>query len=340
MTKYLAHTIKGLESITQDELQDKIRDIHIHQTSQKKIIFESSEIFKDPSIFRTFDDLSIFVVSKEFENTEDILLLIDTIKFEDYRNSLSQIRKLDNTYSITISTYKNNDVDKKYALDGLSRLISHKYSWEYTPLIHSNFDIRIQIEKNTVLILIKVYSQSLFFRKYRSSSQKGAISPAIAGAMLYHLTNGNSGYKIVDNFCGSGTFLCEGLLDGNEVFGGDISTDSVKIAEENLQSISKGSQIKELDAQKTNWQNSYFDIAISNLPWDKQIKTDHFTKLYSEAIKEYGRILKPNGSLALIGSKPDLMIKYVKQIFPDRKSNIEIFKIGYLGQTPTVVFLK
>jgi 23S rRNA G2445 N2-methylase RlmL len=97
---------------------------------------------------------------------------------------------LNNSFSVTVSTYKNKKIDKKNLKTKIAEKITSKYLWGYTPLSHENFDIRIQIESNKVLIIIKIFSKSLFFREYRIQSQKGAIRPSIAGAMLYYLTRG------------------------------------------------------------------------------------------------------------------------------------------------------
>lgn len=97
-------------------------------------------------------------------------------------------------------------------------------------------------------------------------------------------------------------------------------------------------KIKVLDALTTHWPDSFFDCAISNLPWDKQIKVSSITNLYAGAIKEYARILKPNGKLCAIITKPDLFVKYVKKYFPMK--NISQLKIGLLGQTPTIIFVR
>src|SRR3989304_2736767 len=58
--------------------------------------------------------------------------------------------------------------------------------------------------------------------------------------------------------------------------------------------------LKVVDATHTNWSNGCFDCAISNLPWGKQVEINHITSLYAGTMKEYQRILKPDGKLCLI----------------------------------------
>ena len=178
--------------------------------------------------------------------------------------------------------------------------------------------------------------KSLYKRKYRKCELKGALKPTIAAALCY-LIFPKKGEKLVDNFCGSGTILCEGFLYGLDPYGGDISPEAVSCACENIKQLSPNlmTHIKCLDAKKTNWPDSYFDHAISNLPWGKQVNLEGVVKLYSSTIAEYARILKEDGSIVLLGMKPNLIIKHLKKNFPNYK--IEKFKIGFLGQNPWVV---
>jgi len=340
--KFIAHTVKNLEQIALSELQFKIKDFVLDEIDVKKVRFESTGLLKAIPNLYTLDDLSIYVLSFELQSdlVKDIINVLKDVELMFYRRILGELRELDTTFSITVSSFKNNNIDKELLKNEYAAYIKRTYKLKFTPLDHSNFDIRLTIEKKICNVYIKVLSRSLFFRDYRVKSLKGSIRPSIAGAMLSYLTKGKSNYNIVDNFCGSGTFLCEGLLTGNNISGGDISKESVAIAQENIGTINqaKVQNIKQLNAMKTKWSANYFDIAISNLPWNKQISISHITELYSEAIMEYGRILKPDASIALIGYKPDLMIKYLKKAFPDDKREIKTLKIGYLGQSPTIVF--
>jgi len=342
LRRFIAHTVKGLEKISEGELTDKLKGINIISIIPKKVIFDWNNIPNEPNVFRTIDDLSLFVGYFEYKDFGSLYYKLSKVELSHAINTIKKIRKIDNTFSITISKYQARGIELDVIARKIVKQISKKYKLQHTPLVHSNLDVRIQVEKNTVYVLIKLFSRSIFIRNYKGEGQKGSLRPSIAGAMLYYITSGKGNFRTIDNFCGSGTFLCEAYIDNNIVFGGDISPASVKITRRNLGNMNYAytERIKKLNAMKTDLPSNYFDIAISNLPWNKQVPVDHFTKLYSSAILEYGRILKADGSIALIGSNPDLMIKYIKEIFPDRKNQIESIKIGYLGQNPSIVFSK
>lgn len=251
------------------------------------------------------------------------------------------MRTVNNTCSITFSNFKNRDINSGHLKAETAKLIGKKYKLEYTERAHDNFDIRISVEPQKAYLSVKVYEQSLFRRDYRKDSQKGALRPSIAGAMVFECLSGLQSAKVVDNFCGSGTILCEALICGHKIFGGDISRDSVQIAKNNIAAIDNDgvdkcvSNIKVLDATNTLWPDNTFDAAISNLPWDKQVEVDFVTKLYADTIKEYRRILKMDGVLCLIGTRPEIAIKYLRLHFGKRDTSV--YKLGYLGQTPSIV---
>ena len=145
------------------------------------------------------------------------------------------------------------------------------------------------------------------------------------------------GLQMVDNFCGSGTFLAESALFGHVPHGGDINEAGVKTAIATLSTHLKikNPQVFVQDAIATKWEGNKFDLAISNYPWDSQIKVESISELYELSVREYARILKPNSALCFILTKPDLMVKFLKQYFPNH--TIHTQQIGYLGQTPWIV---
>ena len=148
---------------------------------------------------------------------------------------------------------------------------------------------------------------------------------------------GKESSKLVDNFCGSGTILAEAHILEFNIYGGDIDIKNVMNTKKNLSNLNfkQFENIKEVDATKTKWQSNFFDFAVSNLPWDKQISVERITDLYIKTLEEYKRILKPNGRLSLLVHKPQILIRYAKKYFPNHK--IESTKISFTGQSPTIV---
>jgi len=344
-TVFIAFTTKGLEHITEREIKKEFPGVSILEILQKRILFsvdgDSKTHFDLNDLLRlkTTDDVHVLIKDfKEIKNLDENFISehLPLTEIDMSFKLISQLRVLDKTFSLTISKYKNNLVDLDSLRSQVSKKIETHSGFEYLSQDHGNFDIRIHVEGSRVLVSCRLSSISMYIRPYRICEQMGALKPTIAAA-LCELITPTEGDKIVDNFCGVGTILCEASFLGLEPSGGDLNEESVHCAVRNMKNLSKkhAKNLKSLDATATNWPSSYFDCAVSNLPWGKQVDLTRVVNLYSNSIAEYARILKKDGSIVLLGIKPDLIVKHLKKNFPDHK--IRKFRIGFLGQTPWVV---
>lgn len=335
--KYIAYCTKGLEEVVKREITSFIYDANVLEVANKRIVFDSEENVDKLVMLKTVDDLGLFVTSVENINSvENLVELVKKTDFRNYFNRINNYRNLKDKFSVTASI-AGSKLSTSESIKQVVSTIHSKYLWELEEFDHTNFDIRIFIDHKKLYISVRLTSESLQHRSYKTTSKLGSLKPTIAAAMVFMAQRGRRNLKIVDNFCGSGTILCEAINLGNEVYGGDIDNESVDIARNNLKNLHYKNldRIKNLNATNTNWQNGYFDCAISNLPWDKQITVDSITNLYIGTVEEYRRILKQGGNLCLLVSKPELLIKYLKRSFPSQE--IHSFKIGLLGQAPTIV---
>jgi 23S rRNA G2445 N2-methylase RlmL len=338
--KYIAYTTKGLEFIAEEEIKSKL-NAKIQEVADKRIIFDSNASYEQLVQLTTVDDIGLLIAHKEnITSAQNILEILENIKFDELRKTLSTFREVENnTFSITTSFARVKHINIQQVVSAVSETISQKYDWKFEELQHTNFDIRIFIDKVIMYISVRITKESLHHRSYKTHSASGALRPTVAAAMVLLATKGKQHAKVVDNFCGSGTILTEALRMGNDISGGDINPESVIAAKKNLKNLSSNQEknIHILDATKTAWPSHFFDCTISNLPWDKQIVIKSITELYEDTIQEYTRILKDDGVLCVLVSKPELFIKYTKKYFPNK--DIVQYKIGLLGQTPTIVLL-
>ncbi len=338
---YIAYCTKGLEQIVEQEIVSYIKDAHILEVLDKRIVFKTHASFETLVRLRTVDDIGILLASdEEVTALPQLLEIINGLDLRKTRSMLQQVRTLDpQTFSLTISSAKNK-LDSKEITRTAAQEISQKYQWEYRAFDHSNFDIRIFIDGSKLFISVRLTPESLHHRSYKTVSKPGSLKATVAAAMVVMVTEGKQNLKVVDNFCGSGTVLCEAFFMGNSVYGGDSDPESVTISQNNLSRLGfdQLDHIKNLDATKITWNSDFFNAAISNLPWDKQIAIGSITDLYRKTLEEYKRILQPEAALCLLVSKPDLLIKHAKHVFPNHQ--ISSYKIGLLGQTPTIVFIK
>lgn len=325
--RFVAYTIKGLEETVEKELLEKLGAIKVVQKGDKVIVFDYEGKFELLTKLRTADDIGEFVCPLDSLQLNNLSQVLESIK---------TIRQLGNTFSITTSI-ASVETDKetliKKVSDGLSKL-----GLTYTPDNRSNLDFRIFLNKDIGFLAIRLTKEPLNKRNYEVGNYLGALKSTIASTMVQIATeNLPKQARIVDDFCGSGTILCEAFLNGFPVYGGDISSEAVTLTTKRLKMLGSivSENIKVQDATKTKWNASYFDCAISNLPWDKQHEITHITELYANTIKEYKRILKPKFRLCVICHKPELLVKHIKKEFGD--VSIKRIDIGYLGQTPSII---
>jgi tRNA (guanine10-N2)-dimethyltransferase len=159
------------------------------------------------------------------------------------------------------------------------------------------------------------YSKRDYGRPERDSLS-GMIPPKLAKMML-NLSGAKEGDKILDPFCGSGTIVNEALLLGlKNIYGFDISKKAVEDTNNNLkwlekefsQDISKV-EIKEIDVMKISEHLSLSSIdAVCTEPYlgpqrgkiEPQAVKKELDKLYSEALKELHKVLKPKAKVVII----------------------------------------
>jgi len=332
---YIAFVTKGLESISQRELTS-ISGVTIQNIGDKFIRFHFEGDLKLLAQLRTVDDVGLLVDEFSISGEQNsIAKLINLDNLEERIGLLKETRSLGKNFSVTVSIYKSPQFHRDNLQQEVADAIASRLKLEFTPLDHSNIDVRVNIDKSECFTTLKLFSHSLYKRDYEHTSHIGALRSTIAAAMLYELSGSGTGLKLVDNFCGSGTLLCEGIGLGYEVYGGDIELNVVDIAKQNLRRLGiSNPNIITQNATNTKLPNRTFDVGVANFPWDKQIEISNISPLLAGAIKEYARNLKPRAKLGFISTKPELVLKYMKKYF--QVKNLREFKIGYLGQTPTI----
>ncbi len=178
----------------------------------------------------------------------------------------------------------------------------------------------IIIKKNNKIILGHTVAvqdfKSLSFRDYGRPARddlSGMIPPKLAQIML-NLSKTTKKEKILDPFCGSGTILTEAMLMGyKKIIGTDISSKAIKDSQENIKwtqtkfNITTQPKLFQCDVKKLSKYLSNTDAIITEpylgpqrgkINIAKTIK--ELEKLYSSALKEFSKILKPNKRIVMV----------------------------------------
>lgn len=338
--KFLAYLTKGLKGIARDEVREKVPEAQIERSSEKYLVFsaEKDSINKILEL-RVVDDAHVLLKFQKFDEKPDTGKAVENIPLEEIskaRELIEGFRSVEDVFSLTTSKYRNENIDLEVLEEKVSENLEKSTGSEFKESRHSNFDIRIHFEEKNMLVSVRLTEKPLYFRDYWQQGKKGSLKTSIA-AGICRTANIEDGDKLVDNFCGAGTILCEAATQGAEVSGGDIDRGAVQTTRQNLKELDGEAEnrVKKLDAKSTDHPDNYFDIAVSNFPWGDQVDLNA-VELYSEAIEEYSRILKKNSEIVILGKHPELAEKYIKKNFPQHE--IKQFDLGFLGQTPTVTY--
>jgi len=155
-----------------------------------------------------------------------------------------------------------------------------------------------------------------FGRPWRDD-KSGMLPPKLAQIMLNLSGKTEKGAITLDPFCGSGTIITEAMLLGRKnLIGADISDRAVEDTRKNIGWIEEKFNLPKTDCQLFN--QSVLDIskvikeksidAIVTEPYLGPQRGDHNTaktiaeleRLYSSALKEFKKILKPDGKVVMV----------------------------------------
>lgn len=339
--RYIAFVTKGLEQVVVEELKHIIKDVEILEVGDKRVLFDSKQPLTTLTRLRTVDDLCLFVAKVEsVQDLDSLLLAVREMNFDHFHSIIGEQRALKDDFSITTTIVGVENFAASQLADAVRGDLSKRFSWFYTELDHSNFDVRIFIDRTIAYISVRLTAQSLMHRNYKKLSKPGSLRPTVAAAMVYLATRFRGGLSVVDNFCGSGTVLCEAAAIGNKVSGGDIDAESVSISVSNLKNVvaRRDPQVRVLDAVKTRWPDESFDCAISNLPWGKQVDLQSIATLFEGTINEYSRIVKGRGVVCVLTPRPEPLIKYAKKYM--KGCQITLVPVSFTGQSPTIIVIE
>ncbi|MDO8260285.1 MAG: DNA methyltransferase, partial [Candidatus Magasanikbacteria bacterium] len=161
--------------------------------------------------------------------------------------------------------------------------------------------------------------KELSYRDYdrpAKDSKSGMLPPKLAQIMI-NLSGVSEDEILLDPFCGSGTVLMEGLLMGiKKVIGSDISKKAIDDTKINtdwaIDKFNISNQSYSLTLKSATELSSFLDKksidAIVTEPYLGPQRGDHeirkvkqeLEKLYSDTIREFKKVLKPNGRIVML----------------------------------------
>ena len=343
-----AMTHAGLETVAADEIT---RDLggEIKKTARGLVVFRVESLTPEVLKLRTTEDVYLLAWgshSLTFKPEDLDTIRTWTARKPDWprlfklHHSLRPKTKGRPTYHIVCQMqgehgYRRADAREAF-IAGLAGKIPH--GWQYTNE-NAWLEIWLTIRGKMATCGVRLSDRTMRHRTYKIEHVAASLRPTLAAAMA-RLAGIGPGMIVLDPMCGAGTILAEmvdvaGTRRGDpvRVLGGDIDSNAVFVASQNLEKIS-GVDLARWDARRLPLPDHSVDRIVCNPPFGKQLSTiEEVGPLYHAAAAEWNRVLKPGGRAVFLVMETELLrgILSSRGWNPTRQSRVRL-----LGQ-PTVL---
>lgn len=207
--KLIASTTMGLESIVTRELKElNYKNI---ETFNGRVEFNGSinDIIKTNLWLRCADRIFLKMGEFKAESFEELFQKTKKIKWEDLIpiDGNFQVSWISSVKSKLFSKRDCQSIIKKAIVDRLK----FKHKTETLTETGSVYKIKVQINKDIVLLSVDTSGEPLHKRGYRIKNNEAPIKETLAAALIY-LTNWRGDRTIIDPTCGTGTIAIEAAL--------------------------------------------------------------------------------------------------------------------------------
>jgi 23S rRNA G2445 N2-methylase RlmL len=172
---------------------------------------------------------------------------------------------------------------------------------------NASVEIWLTIQGATAICGLRLSDRTMRHRSYKTEHIAASLRPTMAAAML-RVAALRPGQVLLDPMCGAGTFLAEALEFARGVRGavrivaGDIDISALRAARANLRRLGSVPLVH-WNAERLPMEDHSIDRIVSNPPFGKKHgRPEEIGSLYQRILREYDRVLRPNGSAVLLVS--------------------------------------
>jgi len=271
--KLIATASFGLEAIVRDELKDLGYENLI--TDNGKVEFEGTfyDICKTNIWLRTADRVLLKMGEFEARTFDELFEKTKAINWGNIieKNGKFPVARISSVKSDLFSKSDSQSIIKKAIVESMKKT----YNLDWFEEDGAEFEIKVQILKNKVTLMIDTTGEGLHKRGYRAFINQAPLKETMAAALLKLARFRGMDRALLDPTCGTGTFLIEaamiakniapgvnrrfasekwGVIDENYwldardeaysletpdnetiIFGSDISEDAINIAKHNIE---------------------------------------------------------------------------------------------------------
>jgi len=290
--KQILKTIKGLEPI----------------------VIQETKSYKPKKIL----DETIKINSEKIQKPKSATKVYQFIKKFNFKNKTEIINQ-----DLKIKKYLKNSFVVRCKRTGKHDFNSIEIEQKLGEKIHKKYNIKVNLENPETLIYVEIINNvcliglnpiNLEKRNYKVRTTSQTLNSCIAYSLL-KLANYKPSETLLDPFCKSGDILIEAALSTNKktnLIGLDKNTKPIEINSK-IAKVNIEIRRAEIDWLDTLFKKNSIDKIITSPPKINKINKKDVLPEYRELFNQADYILKNNGSLTIITTKPQYFENYAKE---------------------------
>ncbi|QQG39853.1 MAG: methyltransferase domain-containing protein [Candidatus Aenigmatarchaeota archaeon] len=127
---------------------------------------------------------------------------------------------------------------------------------------------------------------------------------------LVNLSRVQPGERMLDPFCGTGSFLIEAASMGVQAYGGDVDGEMVSGAKRNAAHLGLAADVRHIDGRLTSGWGVKFDAIVTDLPYGRSasLKKVKMAELYKDFLESAWGVLGPDKYAVVLAPKGKLKV--------------------------------
>jgi 23S rRNA G2445 N2-methylase RlmL len=307
-----AITVEGLEKVATAEIKDELH-AELKRTAPGLVVFRPAQLDRSVLGLRTVEDVFLLLwgTDRLTYRAVDLDYITEwTAKQPDWVEALRLhhcVRPKPRgkpTYHVVTQMHGQHGYRRADAAKALARGLAGKFPSSWRP-VEENADLEVwlTIDEASAVCGLRLSDRTMRHRTYKAEHVRASLRPVVAAAMVRLARTPHHGW-LVDPMCGAGTILAERLAVHPEawVMGGDIDPATLLAAQTNLHPLGKPF-LARWDARQLPLRDATVDRLVCNPPFGLQLgEPEQIASLYRQLVKEWDRVLKPDGRAVLLVS--------------------------------------